>query len=45
MRNRPVAKMFAVGRCSQKPGLLARSQTAVHDEVRDADRPINFTRS
>jgi hypothetical protein len=46
MWNGPVGKMvaasFAVGRCSHMSGLLARSRTAGHDEIRDADRLINL---
>jgi hypothetical protein len=48
MWNGPVSKVFiaemTIGRCSHMSGLLARSTTADHDEICDADRLITLTR-
>lgn len=48
MWNGPVSKVFiaqmTVGQCSHMSGLLARSTTAGHDEICDADRLITLTR-
>jgi hypothetical protein len=49
MWNGPVSKVFAasfaVGRSGHMSGLLARSRTAGHNEIRDADRLITLPRS